>query len=313
MKIVIVGAGMAGMACAQSLGEAGHAVTLFDKGRCAGGRMSTRCISLDGISLTFDHGAQYFTARGSAFREQVVLWHRKGIVAPWPAAADDAWVGTPGMNAPIAHMAKRQDVHFSSHVVGLAREGQQWQVLLQDGHCQGPYDAAILALPAEQAAAFLGAHDLRMAFYATAARSRPCWTALVAFEDRLPIETDVLRRAGPISWAARDSAKPHRSGAIETWVVQAGAEWSTRQLEAEPEEVAEELSTWLADQTGSSRAPPQTYLTAHRWRYAMTRPSSHGALWNGDLSLGACGDWLLGPRIELAWQSGIMLAERILA
>jgi len=44
MKIAIIGAGMSGLACADALLEVGHEVSLFDKGRGPGGRMSTRRI-----------------------------------------------------------------------------------------------------------------------------------------------------------------------------------------------------------------------------------------------------------------------------
>lgn len=312
MRIVIIGAGMAGLSCAQALVGAGHRVTLFDKGRGPGGRMSTRRVPMADGTLAFDHGAQYFTARTPAFRSQVEGWQARGIVAPWPAAGQDAWVGTPGMNAPVAAMAGQHDVAFSSHVMGLVREEGCWQVILQGGIRHGPFEGAVLALPAEQAAAFLGAHDLHMAAFAVAARSQPCWTALIAFDAPLPCKADIIRNAGPVAWAARNSAKPGRAGA-ESWVVQADASWSTRHLEDDAHEVAGHLAEWLAGQVAPLPLPRQTYLTAHRWRYAGPPRSAHGALWNADLRLGACGDWLLGPRVELAWQSGQALAARISA
>jgi renalase len=37
----IIGAGMAGIACARTLVQAGHRVTVFEKSRCAGGRTAT--------------------------------------------------------------------------------------------------------------------------------------------------------------------------------------------------------------------------------------------------------------------------------
>ena len=39
--IGIIGSGIAGLMCGQLLKDAGHAVFLVDKGRRAGGRMST--------------------------------------------------------------------------------------------------------------------------------------------------------------------------------------------------------------------------------------------------------------------------------
>lgn len=65
-RVGIEGAGIAGLSCAHVLREAGVPVTLFDKGREPGGRLSTRR-----GEFAFDHGAQYFTADDDAFRSAV--------------------------------------------------------------------------------------------------------------------------------------------------------------------------------------------------------------------------------------------------
>ncbi|MDO9620329.1 MAG: FAD-dependent oxidoreductase, partial [Moraxellaceae bacterium] len=41
-SIAIIGAGMSGLSCASALQQLGHNVTVFDKSRGMGGRMSTR-------------------------------------------------------------------------------------------------------------------------------------------------------------------------------------------------------------------------------------------------------------------------------
>lgn len=310
MRVVVIGAGMAGLACAEALADRGCAVTLFDKGRGPGGRMSTRRVETPTGRLSFDHGAQYFTARDPAFLAQVRHWHGEGLVAPWTLAGEDAWVGTPAMNAPLARLAARLGVRFAHHVMGLVRVAGGWQVRLADGTCHGPFDAAVVAVPAEQALAFLGAHDLAMAGRAIAARSQPCWTVLAAFAAPLPVASDVVRDHGALAWAARNGAKPGREGA-ETWVLQAGGSWSAERIEAEPEQVARLMLAELAALAGGSQLPEPTYLAAHRWRYAMSAGAAATALWNPVLGLGACGDWLLGPRVELAWLSGRALARRM--
>ena len=52
--VAVVGAGMAGIACARTLVQAGHRVTLLEAEAAVGGRMATR----DTPFGTFDHGAQ---------------------------------------------------------------------------------------------------------------------------------------------------------------------------------------------------------------------------------------------------------------
>lgn len=303
MRIGIVGAGMAGLACAEALRAAGHAVTLFDKGRAPGGRMSTRRVATPAGEAAFDHGAQYFTARDPAFRARVALWADAGVAAPWPAAGADSWVGTPGMNAPVKQMAAEAEVHWSEPVDTVSRRDGRWHIAGQ------AFDAALLAIPAEQAGPLLLPWDPAQAARAAANPAAPCWTVMAAFADRLPIGPDILRDRGIVGWAARNSAKPGRSGP-ESWVVQAGPDWSRAHLEQAPDAVVAPLLDALAALAGQPLPPPLT-AAAHRWRYARSASAGDGMLWNPALRLGACGDWLIGPRVEAAWLSGTMLAHAV--
>lgn len=307
MKVAIIGAGISGLSCGQALQEGGHAVALFDKGRGAGGRMATRRVPAPAGDVAFDHGAQYFTARTTALAAAVTSWQAAGVVARWPAAGDDAWVGTPGMNAVVQAMAEPLDVRWNCRVDTIRRVGR---ALFVDPVADRPFDAVVVATPAEQAAPLLVAHDPAMAAMAQACPSAPCWTAMVAFADRIAIAGDIIRDSGRIGWAARNSAKPGRHGA-EAWVIQAGAAWSREHLEDAQADVVDALLSALAGHAALP-LPEPTVRIGHRWRYARTRPNRHGSLWNETARIGAVGDWLIAPRIESAWVSGRLLASRIL-
>ncbi len=308
MDFAIIGAGMAGLACADALKDAGHHVALFDKGRGPGGRMSTRRMETPLGDVAFDHGAQYFTARDPEFRRLTDAWCAAKVVLPWPAAGDDAWVGIPGMNAPVRHMAASHSVAWGSLITGMVRSSNRWWLAGEEGKV-GPFDAVILAIPAEQAAAILSLHDFPMARFALMARSQPCWTGMFVFDRPLDDVAPVIRNQGEIAWATRNSAKPGRGGP-EAWVIQANACWTDTWLEAPQEQVSAMLLGALAEQTGRPIREPIA-AASHRWRYALSAGTGDGALWNPGLGLGACGDWLLGPRVECAWLSGRMMADRI--
>lgn len=304
MRVGIVGAGMAALSCADALAAAGHAPTLFDKGRGPGGRMSTRRVDLGGRTVTFDHGAQYMTARDPGFLARMEAWEQQGVAARWPAAGPDAWVGTPGMSAPVRALAGPHDVRWATRVEAIRQDGNGWTL---EGADADPFDAVVMALPAEQAAPLLAPHHPDFAATAAASRTLPCWTVMAAFAAPIPAP-DVTKDAGPIGWAARDGAKPGRAGA-ETWVVQAAPDWSQENLEDTPDAVAPTLLALLARHLGRE-LPQPIHLDAHRWRYARSRPPGNApaALWEADSGLGVCGDWLLAPRIEAAWLSGRRLA-----
>jgi len=308
MQIAIVGAGMAGLSCATRLAALGHEVALFDKGRGPGGRMATRRVEADGTTLSFDHGAQYFTARDPRFVEQVARWEREGVVARWDAAGEDAWVGTPAMNPPIKAMAGRHDVQFGTRIEQLLRDGDGWQ-LDGEGAPDRRFDAVVVALPAEQAGPLLQQHASAMGDLADTTRSAPCWTVMAAFEQRLPSEQDTIRHHGAIGWAARNNAKPGR-GSAECWVVQASPDWSRTHLEDEATAVETALLDQLADAIGAP-LPPRLAISAHRWRFARSGAAGEEALWDAQQRIGVCGDWLIGPRVEAAYLSGLILAETL--
>ena len=307
MRVAIVGAGIAGLSCALRLQGGDHHVTLFDKGRGAGGRMSTRRVETPAGTAAFDHGAQYLTARDPGFVAAIGAWEAAGVVARWPAAGDDAWVGTPGMNAIVKHLADQTDVHWHHQVTAIRHDAAGWLI---EPFATDPFDAVVVAVPAEQTAVLLADPDPATAAAARACHSAPCWTAMLAFAEPLAIADDIVKQTGIIGWAARNSAKPGRSGP-EAWVVQATPEWSTTHLEESVDSVVDRLLAALGEQI-SGMLPTPIARTGHRWRYARATGTGIGCIWNRDARLGAAGDWLLAPRIESAWLSGRMLGDAIL-
>jgi len=311
MRVGIVGAGMAGLSCAAVLRRQNYQLTLFDKGRGPGGRMSTRRVSTSLGDASFDHGAQYFTARDPAFAAQVEAWRATGVAARWPAAGAGAWVGTPAMSSPVRALSTGLDVRWGTRVMRLepGRDCGWWL----HGESMAPelFDAVVIAVPAEQVSELIEVYQPAFAAQARAERSMPSWTMMAAFAEPLPVGPDCLRDKAIIGWAARNSAKPGRTGP-ETWVVQATPEWSTTHLEDDATRVAETLLAALAEAI-NAKLPAALGLAAHRWRYARSSGSAAVMLWDGDRRIGLCGDWLIGPRVESAWLSGFHLATAIIA
>lgn len=304
----IVGAGMAGLACAEILSSHGLDVRLFDKGRGPGGRMSTRRLSTSAGLVCIDHGAQYFTVRDPRFLRVVHAWQRRQLVAPWPEASADAWIGLPTMNAVIRDMARPHQVAFGACVKALEQHNDGWHFKLES-ETVGPFEIAVIAIPAEQAAPLLSLHDFEMACVTLRARSKPCWAGLFAFAERLPTTRNIIRDAGIITWAARNNAKPAREG-TESWVVQAQPSWSETHCKDDKDEIAQRLYDALGKELSFS-LPVPLEADAHFWRFAMTNGTGETAMWNPEKHLGACGDWLIGPRVEAAWISGHVLGQRI--
>lgn len=309
MTTAIVGAGMAGAACARRLREFGHDVVVFDKGRSIGGRMAQRRRD----DALFDHGAQYFTARDGDFRSLVMDCVDAGTIVAWPLphkSGEECFVGVPSMSQPVKTLLDGIEVHLSTRIATIGGNEGAWSLVGESGQRWGPFTQLVVAVPQPQA------HDLLQSSIQTAgmagdieaASLAPCWSGLMALTAPLdwpngPIDDPIL------AWAARNNSKPGR-GAVETWTVHAGHDWSRAHLEADKDDIATKLKEAFERCVGE--LPETCHLEAHRWRYAFVdTPLGVDATLSAGGTLAVCGDWFLGPRVEAAFLSGRAAAARL--
>ncbi|MBS1200778.1 MAG: NAD/FAD-dependent oxidoreductase [Proteobacteria bacterium] len=312
-RFAVIGAGLAGLACARRLAAAGHAVRVFDKSRAPGGRMATRRVE----QAAWDHGAQYFTVSTPAFRAVVDAARETGQVDTWsprwPGGEQEQrelWVGVPGINALPRWLAEGLDLSLGTQIVGLERAHRAWTLRDDTGRTFEGFDFVVLGLPAPQAAALAAGHGTA-AVRLAAVGMAPCWALLLAFERPVESPLDADWSPDPVlPWIARNSAKPRRSG-LDAWVLHADAEWSREWLEAEAARVTAALRARLAERL-SAELPPVALAEAHRWRHArVIRPLGEPCLVDEGAALGFCGDWCLDARVEAAFLSGDALGARL--
>ena len=318
-RIAIIGAGLSGMICAHRLQDLGANVTLFEKSRGAGGRMSTRRRD----EATWDHGAQYFSARSEAFAALVNTWERAGVVARWqgrfasvvagelrpehPSAA--RFVGTPKMSSLGRHLSKGLTVHLQTRIASLTGARGAWSLRDVDDGRHGPFDLVLISAPGPQARALLpDTSELRERTETLS--YAPCWAVMAEYEEPALAQWDGIKfDQGPLSWVARDSSKPGRPPG-ERWVLHASAAWTHAHLEDTKDAVIDALTGALS----ALGAAPPTHAHAHRWRYALSAPHPGSpAAFSPTEGLGLMGDGFIAPRVEAAWKSGMALSELVIA
>lgn len=306
-KIIVIGAGMAGLVCARRLSDAGLEVHVIDKGRGIGGRLATRRTN---EGLSFDHGAQYVTARDPGFQRALDAMVQCGFAGRWDIGhGSPRYVGTPGMNALAKFFAAGLTITTGTEVTSLHERRDGWNVQIGDDvlGCE----RLVLAIPAPQAARLLGA-DHPLHSQVDAVRLSPCLTLMAAIDSDKPDPFIAHRDPDDaLSWIAKDASKPGRDNNCG-WVAQASPEWSMQHLELDREEIAALMMAMLCQRIGVDTGAV-SFASAHRWRYAaVTTPLGRAFARDAARSLYLGGDWCLEARVEAAWQSGMAIADDLL-
>ena len=213
------------------------------------------------------------------------------------------------MNGPIKAMSDGLGVHWGTRALSLELLEGGWIVDAGDHSFEAK--RVLVAVPAEQASEMLEPVAPELAAIPASVKSEPCWAVMAAFEERLDIQEDSLRSPdAKISWAARNSAKPGRSG-DECWVLHASPARSREIIDFPKEEAAAHLLEDFFAQTGAT-PKPLMHIAAHRWLYAMPAAvNGDAARFDAEQGIGIAGDYLHSPRVEGAFLSGRALAEAV--
>ncbi|NGO90883.1 MAG: FAD-dependent oxidoreductase [Halomonas sp.] len=336
--VAIIGAGMAGLACAHLLAQHGVTVSLFDKARGPGGRMSSK----GRPAATLDLGAQAFTVRDAEFARQLTQWQHAGCVAPWPTctyqASASGWqthddgqlryAGAPRMSALTRYLIDaitlhaHTDFHSETRIVALQRvTAGEWHLKDAAGNHHGPFSRVVITAPPPQASELIGQWAPELSAACDARPQRGCWAAWAIFAAPLPAPSGVaehwqsLHAQHPkLRLVSRNHTKPGRDEQPESLSLIAQLDWSDVHIELPPEEAAQHLLEAFLEclPVPGASLPRLIELGAHRWRYAQAEePAAQGYLYSQQ-GIALCGDSWKGSRVEDAWLSGNALARALI-
>lgn len=316
--IAIIGAGVAGATVAHLMQRCGHKVTVFDKSRGSGGRISSRQTSLG----TVDHGTPYFElTRSEALRflqsaldARAVQWWQPRMVRHTAQGGQlckpqRVLVGCPTMNSLTRFLLQSAELVRQTRITSAIRTVDGWTLEGEDGQLFSGYDLLVITTPPQQALPLLHKtpalqHQVR------SAEMECCWVALVQSEEPLSCTYDVmLFEQEPLRRVVRHDTKPGRSGGA-VLQLQASPQWSQENKELSEEAVSAAL---VEAATAVGIVLPGSYQSwAHLWRYGFTgHPLGQPCLFDQEAGVGVCGDWLLGRTVEDAICSALQMVTTI--
>lgn len=296
--VTVIGAGMAGVACAVALRSAGVDVAVVDRGRAPGGRMASP--QLHGRRV--DIGAGYFTVRDDGFASVVERWRASALVREW---TDTFAVAANGADLDTSTGPMRWGTpHGLRSLVRDLLDGVE--VNMRDV-AELPTGDLVVAMPDPQAARLVQVPD--------PVDYEPVIAVACGFDalEGLPFADAVFVNDHPVlSFVAHDGAR--RGDGAPVLVAHTGQALAARHLD-DPAGAVPAVARALSELFDT---PAPTWTHPHRWSFAKPagrHDTTHWLTQTDGRLIGLAGDqWCPqgAPRVESAWRSGTDLAAAIL-
>lgn len=255
--------------------------------------------------------------------------------------------GTPSMNAFHRHLAEGVDRLTQRLVHKLKRVDDCWQLLDESDELIIEAKTVIVTAPAEQTYNLIAPYDLasphnlagqheqaQNSILSASEASLPQYVCAITFDQPQTQLSDVYTGEHSVfAKVIRANSKPNPSNTPngetpEVWILHSTHQWAKQQQHKEAKLVAEEMATLFRkhfniDSADSTRVAVSKVVTSHYWRLAnhdhaiikkcfeQYKPDDQPFLWNGDLQLGCCADWLSGGGVSGALYSSQQLCSHI--
>jgi predicted NAD/FAD-dependent oxidoreductase len=308
MTVIVVGAGIAGLACARELTDAGIAVRVLERGRVTGGRLASKRLG----GRRADIGAAYVTADDPAFAAVVDRWRAAGLARAWTdtltvygdplssrttTAGPVRWAAPGGLRSLAEDLASGLDVRLEHPVTAVG--GGPGAGPTVDGEAA---EAVVLAMPGPQALTILDPVLSASVAAATAQAWSPVLAAVLTYETRSwPDLRGAFVNGHPVLATVMDDGD-RRGDRAPVLVAHSTAGFAAPRL-GDPQAAGPALEAAVRELLRLPRAASGIHV--HRWTYAQPAAAgTDGPAFHGSDGVLLAGDAFGRPRVQTAWLSG---------
>jgi predicted NAD/FAD-dependent oxidoreductase len=204
-------------------------------------------------------------------------------------------------------------IYTDANITGVCTDSFGLRLRRDNKKIKSLYDAVIVTTPAPQASALLRGSP-RLQHIAKSTSATPTWVAVISLKEKSGIDPDILSGQNSTLYrATRDSSKPGKNSwsRKEVWVLEANSEWSERYKDSDQSTAGRALVK--AFEILTKQPMEVSSMKVRQWLHSNYQPTTNQKyLWDQDINIGVCSDWLYHQGLEGAWLSANALADRLL-
>ena len=314
-NIIIIGSGIAGLSAANYLSSKKFNVTVLDKGKYPGGRISTR----RGEDFIFNHGAQFFTAKSNEFKKICNRAVNDNVLVNWVDSKKNRFIGNPDMREFSLWLSQNLTI-FQENVVERLDYNEQF--IVNTNKKKFTCDGLIITAPSSQTASLIKNLDETFHELIEKVEYFPCWCVMLSLRD-MSLKNFYIDEKSIFNWIVSENNKIKNQLNHNCLTIHTNERFSVENLD-ETKEVTLDKIVQEFTEIYQVKTQDIIYKNIHRWRYAKVKkpfPQEENKI-SKKIPFGIAGDWCPpsqdkhyngnGQRVEDAYLSGIECSKSLI-
>ena len=222
-------------------------------------------------------------------------------------------IGRKGNNDISKYLLKNIKCYFQTELKKIDFKEKKWVLTFSDGN-KKIYEKLILTCPFPQLSK-LSKKFIKASFIKKKVKMNANITVMFSINKTNNNVSSYLFDDKILGWAAKENSKKRFKSNQDLWTLQSTYNWANKMINKNRENKdinSKTLIDHFFKLTGIKKTKILFSLN-HGWKYSSnSNPLKIKSYWNSSLSLGACADWFVGPRLEAGWISANDLYQKII-
>jgi hypothetical protein len=300
MNIAIVGAGFSGCLLYNKLIKKNHQITIFEKSRGTGGRLSTKYIN-DNFC---DHGTPYFEAKNQNFIDFCNRLVKQKILKKYKKF----YIPTKGINKVCSSLINKEDLKTNIKITTCKYENKKWNLIDTQNNIYENFDILLITIPAVQILELNINLNEQIKQDLSSIKYDSVFTLILYGNKNLSLHKG-LKNINLFKKII-DNSKKYNYDNFSSFVLHANESFSTKNNEKTKEKLEEKVIKKLRKL--HIEIDKDFIILPHLWKYAFAKNHlKKDFIFDKKQSLGICGDYFSNKNIEASFLSSTKLADNI--
>ncbi|APW64587.1 MULTISPECIES: NAD(P)-binding protein [Arcobacteraceae] len=307
MKIAIIGAGLSGCNVYKNLKQQNHDITIFEKSRGTGGRLSTKYID----DKFIDHGTPFINTRNYKSANFLDFLDKK-VTQNTLRNIDKKYYPTNGINKLCSSLINKKDLITNTRITNAKLINQKWTLTDNTNTIYDDFDFVVFTIPATQILEndFDLDEDtkeqLQNISYAPMA-SLICYTNNT---NTKKIKNQDLNKS-ELFYKVIDNSTKYDYEDFESYVFHLNKDFVLENMNLEKNELFELIHQKISKEFDIN-LKEDFNVVEHFWKFAFAKEQlEKDFILNKEKSYGICGDYFNGINLEATYQSSLKISDEI--